>query len=136
MKFLISFLLTLSLIPQLQAQESVCDSIYGFTSLTKPATVPSGENYLSITNQWIVPILAELKNEYQIYITSFHLKFVISAEGKIDQAEFMLGQIPDPYRQKIIDSLIQNTKWESGEINGVPVCSILNFPVSCLRWRE
>ena len=134
MKLIISFLLTLSFITQLKAQDSACDTVYTFLSLTKQAT--SDVSFSSITNQWIVPPLTELKNEYQIYITSLRLTFIIDKEGKIVQVEFLRNNIPEPYRQKIIDNLIQNTQWQPAEIDGNPVCSELLFPIQCLLWRD
>jgi hypothetical protein len=116
----------------LQAYAQPCDTLYEAFETTKPA-FPK-DPYQEVFSQ-ILPPLSELKETYGIVISRLTLKLMISSEGKILKVDFV-QRLPEKYQDMITENLRRNSTWEAAEVKGVPVCSILLYPINCILWRE
>ncbi|MCB9233231.1 MAG: hypothetical protein H6581_16360 [Bacteroidia bacterium] len=113
-----------------------CEKVFEAKELTKePGWGNNNEGFGELVNSKIIGVLTRLKNESDIFITSFKAKMEIGSDGKVKCVE-ALTKVPKKYKIEI-EELIKNSQiWEPGEINGKKVCSEFTLYISCIKWAD
>jgi hypothetical protein len=83
----------------------------------------------------LVPIIGDcIKRDIDI-IASLYIILTIDSNGKVIDATFPKDNLTSLCKDDLKRKLLTMDGWTAGKINGRPVCSKFNWPISCLKWE-
>lgn len=83
----------------------------------------------------LVPIIADCAKRDSNIIGSLYVILTIDSSGKVIDATFPKDNLTAICKADIKKKLLTMEGWVAGQIDGRPICSKFNLPISCLKWE-
>lgn len=83
----------------------------------------------------IIPIIKKCNEDEGVLISSLKAKLTINCEGKVIKVAILNTFMSESCKNKLRDKFLTMGNWKPALIEGKEVCSVVYFPISCIKWN-